>query len=176
MALVGTYHRPSELSEALELLGRPDIHTAPLGGGTVLNGRPASVPEVLVDLQDLDLDRFERDGSRLTIGAMATLQNVIDHEAVPPVLAQLAHRSAPNTIRNMATVGGTVATADWESPFLTGLLAYGATVAIARQGGEESHGLSDLLGNRTLLDRSHNLGHGRCARQSPLGDDRAHRP
>ncbi len=48
----------------------------------------------------------------------------------------LRGREAPNTIRNAATIGGTVGTADPESELLAGLLAYGATVTLARTGSQ----------------------------------------
>ena len=36
MATIRSYHRPETLEDALALLARPDVVTAPLGGGTVL--------------------------------------------------------------------------------------------------------------------------------------------
>lgn len=148
MAYIGSYHRPGDLAEALALLARPDTLTFPLGGGTQLNGRPLSAPAEVVDLQDLGLSTIEQAGSRFSLGAMTTLQQLVDHEPLPPVLRELARTSAPSTIRNMATIGGTVASRSWESPLLAGLLAYGATITVAREDGSADYTLDDALQTR----------------------------
>jgi len=151
MPMIRAYHRPTTLQDALELLARPDSVSVPLGGGTVLNGLPHHPPQEVVDLQSLGLAAISRDGSTLTLGAMATLRDLIDHEATPVLLRDLARREAPNTIRNAATVGGTVAAADAESGLLAGLLATSAIVAIAKPEGAREVPLADLLADRSTL-------------------------
>ena len=152
MTRISGYHRPSNLTEALTLLQRGDVVTAPLGGGTVLGGVPDSMPDEVVDLQNLGLNTISRDGALLRLGATARLQDVVDHEWTPPALRDLAHGEAPNTFRNAATVGGTVAAADPESRFLAGLLAYNAIATIAGPGGEEEISVADLLADRQELE------------------------
>ncbi len=151
MTRIRRYHRPETVAAALDLLARPDVTTAPLAGGTVLNGRPESTPDEVVDLQALGLESITRDGSTLSFGATALLQDVVDHEWTPPVLRDLAHGEAPIAFRNAATVGGTVAAADPESRFLAGLVAYGAVATLATTNGEEQMPIGDLLQNRTAL-------------------------
>ena len=146
MAMIRAYHRPTTLQEALDLVARPG--TVPLGGGTVLNGLPDDPPEEVVDLQALELDATSLDGAMLTLGAMATLRDLVDHDATPVLLRDLAQREAPNTIRNAATIGGTVGAAGSESGFLAGLLASSAVVAIAQADGTKEVALSDLLADR----------------------------
>ncbi len=51
-------------------------------------------------------------------------------------------------------MGGTVGTADPESPLLTGLLAYGAMIGVARVGSMTEHPLDVLLDDRRLLHGS----------------------
>jgi len=151
MTRIRGYHRPATVEEALDLLARTEVSTAPLGGGTVLNGLPEAVPDEVVDIQNLSLDSITRDGATLRFGAMARLQDVVNHEWTPPVLADLAHGEAPSTLRNAATVGGTVAAADSESRFLAGLLAYGATATLATTAGEEQITVADILQDRSVL-------------------------
>ncbi len=151
MTRIRSYHRPSSLGDALALLTRPDIATAPIAGGTVLNGLPETMPEEVVDLQALGLDEITRDGAMLRLGATARLQDVVDHEWTPPVLRDLAKGEAPNTLRNAATVGGTVAAADPESRFLAGLLAFGATATIVSTDGEQTVAVADVLGDGRVL-------------------------
>ena len=152
MTRISGYHRPTNLADALSLLQRDDVVTAPLGGGTELNAAAGSVPDEVVDLQDLGIGTITRDGATLTVGAMASLQDVVDHEWTPPALRDLAHGEAPNTIRNAATVGGTVAAADSESRFLAGLLAYEAVATVAGPAGDEDVRVSALLDDRGLLN------------------------
>jgi len=151
MTRIRTYHRPTSLAAALDLLGRPEVATAPLAGGTVLNGRPATVPDEVVDLQSLDLASITRDGATLRLGATALLRDVLDHEWTPPVLRDLAHAEGPNTLRNAATVGGTVGAANPESPFLAGLVAYDGIATLATMSGDERVPIATLLGDNTLL-------------------------
>ncbi len=149
--MIRRYHRPDSLDEAAALVARRDVATRVLGGGTVINGRPSSTFEEVVDLQALGLDSVEIAGTTLRLGAMVRLQDIVDHSSIPLVLSDLARREAPSTIRNAATVGGTVGTADPESGFLAGLLAYAATVSVFEEGSTTTHPLAGLLGDATLL-------------------------
>ena len=151
MTRIHSYHRPSSIEDALALLARPEVTTWPLGGGTVVNGLPETTPDEVVDLQDLGLTEVSRDGATLTFGAMARLQDVVDHEWTPPALRELAHRHAPNPIRNVATVGGTVAAGDWQNGFLAGLVAYGANVRVATAAESIGFPITEILADRSRL-------------------------
>ncbi len=150
--IISEYHRPATLEEALALLARTDVKTAPLGGGTVLNGLPEDVPETVVDLQSLGLDFTSEEGDTLTIGAMTTLNNLTEDDSVSVLLRELAHREAPNTIRKAATIGGAIGAADPESGLLAGLLAYDAQVTVVNQTGSSQVPLEDLLADPSHLD------------------------
>jgi len=117
----------------------------------VLNGLPGEVPTEVVDLQALGLGEISIGGSHLELGAMARLQDLVDSEVVPWMLRDLARREEPNTIRNAATVGGLVATANPESELLAGLLVFAATVTIARSEGSEQKRLGGVLADRASL-------------------------
>ena len=151
MRTIRGYHRPTSLEEALRLLGRPDVSTIPLGGGTAVNGLPTTSADEVVDLQALGLSEVTLSGSTLTIGATTTLQNLIDQQWTPLLLRDLAAMEGPRTIRNAATVGGTVAGADGESPFLAGLIAYGAVLTLVNSSGERSVALGDFLDDRSMV-------------------------
>jgi len=150
--MIRTYARPATMDEALDLLSDPDA--AILAGGTDFNGDTAGAPSVAVDLQDLDLDAIATDGPSVRIGAMTTLQALADAPATPPLLRELALREAPNTIRNAATVGGTIGTADPESELLAGLLLFDASVTLVRKGGSVEVSLDDLLDDPSTLAES----------------------
>ena len=67
------YYRPKQLDEALILLAKPN--TIPLAGGTKLLA--GDVEAAVVDLQDVGLDRIEKENDYLHIGAMALLNDAV---------------------------------------------------------------------------------------------------
>jgi CO/xanthine dehydrogenase FAD-binding subunit len=149
---ISEYHRPATLEEALALLGRTEVKSAPLGGGTALNGLPEDEPEAVVDLQSLGLDSTSEEEDTLTIGAMTTLNGLTEDDSVPAMLRELSHREAPNTIRNAATIGGTIGAGSPESGLLAGLLAYNARVTVVNQTGSSQVSLGNLFADPSHLD------------------------
>ncbi|MEN8114785.1 MAG: FAD binding domain-containing protein [Actinomycetota bacterium] len=141
--MITQYLRPTSLDEAAALLAHRDVEI--LAGGTSLNASPPHAPVTAVDLQALDLDGIDSQNGAVRIGATARLQELVDSPLVPPVLRELARREAPNTIRNAATVGGTIGVGDPESELLAGLLAYGTVVTLARSGSSTEQPLDNLL-------------------------------
>jgi CO/xanthine dehydrogenase FAD-binding subunit len=149
--MIREYHRPAALDEALEMLARPGVATAVLGGGTELNGLPVATPDAVVDLQALGLNRIEAAGDRLAIGATATLRDVMDDARMPALLRDLARREAPNTLRNAATVGGAVASPHLESGFVAGLLVCDAVVTVVGRDGSHEVALAGLLADPAAI-------------------------
>ncbi len=148
--MITQYHRPLTLDEAIALASRPDAVI--IAGGTTVNADPDSRPVTAVDLQALELSGIDTDGESTRIGATTRLQDLVDSSLVPLVLRDLARREAPNTIRNAATVGGTIGTSDPESELLAGLLALDAVVTLARAGSTTEHTLDEILDNPILLN------------------------
>jgi CO/xanthine dehydrogenase FAD-binding subunit len=87
----------------------------------------------LVDLQDIGLDGIDLDHDQVRIGAMVRLQAIVEHEALPELLREMANREGPNTFRNVGTIGGVVVGADWESELLASLLVFGTQVTVQTQ-------------------------------------------
>ncbi len=131
--MIRAYHRPQTLEEALQWLQNPNAF--PLGGGTVLSQQKEG-EIIAVDLQALGLDRIERRGNSLEIGARVTLQQLLEWEELPSDLQMALSLEAPLNVRNMATVAGTIVSCDGISPFVTGLLALDAR--LVRYEGTES--------------------------------------
>jgi CO/xanthine dehydrogenase FAD-binding subunit len=112
------YNWAEDLDEALILLGRTDMKTVALAGGTYLLGHDDDSIQAVVDLRDLELAYIEEDTRNgqvnLRIGAMTTLQTLADapqfREGGGSVLALAARASSSSLlIRNSATLGGTLA-------------------------------------------------------------------
>lgn len=149
--MIVAYHRPKELSEALRLLARENTVTVPLGGGTVLSQIQKADVEV-VDLQNLGLNRIVVEGQLLKIGATVTLQSLLESSAIasPGLRAlqeSLLHEAGKN-IRQMATLGGALASGDGRSPFLTAILALDPRLVWAPEVPPEA--LGDYLPLRAL--------------------------
>ncbi len=135
MPTVLAYHRPRSLDDAWALLSHPGH--ALLAGGTLIvpaARRPNDQGVTLVDLQALGLETLEIDGNRLNLGAMVRLGDLLLDSRTPRLLADLCRRELPSTLRNAATVGGTVGSAGLakagDSVLLAGLLVHDAAVAL----------------------------------------------
>ena len=120
------YHRPKTIGEAVGLL-REGV---PLAGGTKIVPRRRTL-ESVVDLQDLALDTLRPSGERLEIGAMCRLQDLLTAAStVPDALVEACRGEAGWNLRNMITLGGTLAAEDGRSRVLTVLTAMKAEIAI----------------------------------------------
>jgi len=132
------YHRPTDLDEAKRLLHRKGVRTVPLAGGSALIGEATSDIEAVVDLDGLKLDFIEYENGALYLGAMLRLQTIVEKLAdiSDVLLADAARRTAGWNVRNMATVGGLLASGDVHSPLSVALAALKARVKIYEQAGE----------------------------------------
>jgi CO/xanthine dehydrogenase FAD-binding subunit len=140
--MITEYHRPSTIDEAIKLLARSGLVTIPLAGGTVVN-RPSMESFAVVDLQNLGLNSIHLDGKSLEIGAMASLQSILDDGHVPQALDTAIRQETSFNLRQVASMAGTLIAADGRSSLATALLAMDAQ-AILEPGGEPM-GLGELL-------------------------------
>jgi CO/xanthine dehydrogenase FAD-binding subunit len=130
------YHWAEDIDEALLLLARTDVKTVALAGGTHLLGLDDDSIQAVVDLRDLELGHIREDATSVYIGAMVTLQNMVDapvlKELATGVLARAAQASSfSRVIRNSATLGGTLAIGEAsQADVLTALAALDAEVLL----------------------------------------------
>jgi CO/xanthine dehydrogenase FAD-binding subunit len=130
------YHWAEHIDDALLLLARLDIKTLPLAGGTYLLGLQDDTIAAVVDLRELGLSYITEDARGIHIGAMTTLQGIVDapllKELLTGLLSHAAKASASSRlIRNSATIGGTLgAGAASQADLLTALLAMDAEVVV----------------------------------------------
>ena len=129
------YHKPNSLDEAIALIRRKTPRTAVLAGGTWLNGEAPHAVEAVVDIGELGLNQVVRQDRPplMRLGATVTLQALVESLRDVPgldVLATTAHAMAARNIRNQATLGGAIVTADASSPLVTALLACDAELVI----------------------------------------------
>ncbi len=149
MSALIEYVRPTSIDEALDLVARPGAVV--LAGGTVVNSTARPAAGLLVDLQALGLDAINAVGHTIGLGAMCRLADVAGHLSAPGWLSAIARAELPSSLRTVATVGGTVATADWESTLVAALLAVDADVTLHRAAGSETLPIASLLADRAHL-------------------------
>lgn len=136
------YHRPETIDEALHYLVRQNVKTVPLGGGTIVN-QPSFPPVAVVDLQSLGLNRMERRGKDLVVGATTTLQSLLEYPDLQAPLKRVIEHEATYNLRQVATLAGTLIAADGRSPLTTALLVLDVQLNLLP--GDETIGLGDLL-------------------------------
>ncbi len=143
---------PRSIDEAVDLLEQhPDARL--IAGGTallVIIKQRLYVPTVLVNLKKVqgasDITFDPELGLR--IGALASIHDIETAEVVRrhyPLLAEACHVVANIRIRNLATVGGNLAHADYQSDPPAALTALGASVELVGPKGTREMPLSELL-------------------------------
>jgi len=131
--MIVEYHRPKSVHEALTLLAREQPVSYPLAGGTVIN-RGMETPIAVIDLQALRLDTIMPKGNLLQVGSMVTLQKLLDFEGLPEDLYQAITLEATYNLRQIATIAGTLVTANGRSPLVTIMLACNVEIELEQLG------------------------------------------
>lgn len=140
------YHRPSTIETALDLLARTSPPTYPLAGGTVLSKRKDG-DFAVVDIQDLQIHHIEQVDGQIRIGAGVSIQQMVDSPLLPDGLRKAARQEASYNLRQMATVGGTLAAGNASSILLTVLSALSVQVQLA--GSTETYPVEKILTDRS---------------------------
>ena len=143
---VTSYFLPDSVPEALGLLETHGSSLLVMAGGTVampLINEGISLPGVVMGLRRAGLDRIERVGAELRIGATVTLTRLLDQDTVP-MLRQAAGRTASWSIRNMGTVGGNLFTPPPGGDVAVALLALDARVTLTGSRGDRTVPLSEF--------------------------------
>ncbi|OWW19303.1 FAD binding domain-containing protein [Noviherbaspirillum denitrificans] len=131
-------HRPNSVKEAVALLANPDCR--PLAGGQSLIAAMKlrlSAPAALVDLGAIaELRGIRREGDRLVIGALTHHADIAASDEVRqsiPALAWLAGEIGDLQVRNLGTLGGSLANNDPAACYPAAVLGLNATVRTDRR-------------------------------------------
>jgi aerobic carbon-monoxide dehydrogenase medium subunit len=146
------YHAPATLQEALALLDRHQ------GDAKVLAGSQSLIPLMklrlaqpahLVDLRKLPgLVGISESGDALQIGAMTTHRAIEASELLRtrlPVLPEAASLIGDTQVRNLGTIGGSLAHADPSADWPAVAIALDASVLIASKRGERTMKAEELI-------------------------------
>lgn len=143
------FYRPTQLSEALELLQQYPEATLVAGGtdlGLEMSHHRRSFP-ILISLEGIqELQHIEQDSNRLTIGAAVPLHTIeTTLKGVFPSLDEMLHWFAARQVRNRATIGGNIGTASPIGDLPPVLLALDAELTIANLAETRTIPLSDFF-------------------------------
>ncbi len=131
---VKAYLKPESVEEAVALV-QSNPKAAYLGGGAWTVAFGDDTIETIVDLQKVGLDGIEADIEGVKIGAMVTLQAMIDDDQVAAladgILATAAGYTQSRTLREQGTLGGTLIVAGPADPITTALLVLDTEISYA---------------------------------------------
>jgi carbon-monoxide dehydrogenase medium subunit len=129
-----TYHRASNSKEAISLLGQKSEGKYLAGGQSLVQAMKLrlSSPSDLIDLNfTKDLSGIKVSGSTVEIGAMTRHAEVAasaDIKKAIPSLAAMAEMIGDRQVRNMGTIGGSLANSDPAADYPAALLALNGSV------------------------------------------------
>jgi carbon-monoxide dehydrogenase medium subunit len=127
-------HKATSAADAASLLSGKEDGRFLAGGQSLIAAMKLrlNAPTDLVDLSNVaDLKGIRSDGKALTIGAMSTHADVASNADVAkaiPALATLAGSIGDRQVRNVGTIGGSVANNDPAADYPAGVLGLNATI------------------------------------------------
>ena len=128
------YHRPSNVNDAAAQAAKSADARVLAGGQSLVQAMKLrlSAPTDIIDLGMLkELAGIKVDGKAVTLGAMTRHAEVADSAEVKkaiPALANLASKIGDRMVRNMGTLGGSVAHSDPSADYPAAVLGLGATI------------------------------------------------
>ena len=146
------YHAPTSVAEAVSLLSQHEGNAKLLAGGhslVPLMKLRLAQPEVIIDLGKISSMAYieEKDGN-LAIGAMTTYAQIESSDLVQrrvPMLAEAAGMVADAQVRNMGTIGGSLAHADPAADLTAVVLVLGAQLITSSTGEHRTLGIDDFF-------------------------------
>jgi aerobic carbon-monoxide dehydrogenase medium subunit len=144
------YHRAKSYPEAVTMLSQLGDDAKLLAGGQSLiplMKLRLSAPQHLVDLNFIPGTSYIRSNGALRFGAMTRHAEIADSDdaARIPILHDCAAGIADQQVRNLGTIGGSIAEADPTGDWAPVLLALGARVHTLGPGGERSLDIGEFI-------------------------------
>jgi carbon-monoxide dehydrogenase medium subunit len=146
------YHTPASVQEAISLLGKLKDDAKLLAGGhsliPMMKLRLAQ-PKHLIDLRKVpNLSGIKEDGNTLVFGAMTTQWQIESSKVVQakiPVLSETAAMVGDPAVRNLGTIGGSLAHADPAADMPATVIALGAELVVEGAKGRRTVKVDDFF-------------------------------
>lgn len=146
------YLEPRTVAEACELLKQYGGAARVFAGGsslTILLKQGFLQPDALINIKKIDeLRRIEESGDSLVIGALVTHHDIETSDLLAarlPVLCELERDVANIRVRNMATVGGNIASGEPLTDLPCVFIALDASVRVANTSGGRTLPLEEVF-------------------------------
>jgi putative selenate reductase FAD-binding subunit len=122
--MIERFYKPKTIDEAVSLKRKLKDQAVFLAGGTMVNSKDFPLrPEHIISLEALKQNRIAARKGEVRIGALCTLQRVLESDDVPECLKKTLRQVVSRNIRNAATIGGHVAAAKSCSDIIPMLIA-----------------------------------------------------
>jgi putative selenate reductase FAD-binding subunit len=142
--MIQQFFKPQTTAEAVALKDKYKDEAVFMAGGTDVNCRDATGPvEKAIGIEQLQLNKISGTDEALSIGAGVTIQELIDSPKVPDQLTIAAEHFMNRNIRNIATIGGNIASNHTTSNLIPILIALDAELKLA--GSEPSVSVYDYI-------------------------------
>lgn len=124
--MITEFLKPKTIIEAVQLKQATPDAVYMAGGSWINSSRSAMNPETVISLNELDLNFIKQDQDTLRIGAMTTLQDILDNDLIPDYIKDNLKLFRNRNIRNQGTLAGAVAAKNPAFSVLSVLIAAGA--------------------------------------------------
>lgn len=143
------FYRPSDWKNAAEILRRPDLKAAPI----LVSAKPDPVDkwdmEAAVDLSLLGLNGIKEDEKGLKIGALTTLQAIVEEPVFSSkfngIFQLAAKHAATGGLRNIATIAGVLSHLTGSGEIVLALLVSDAVLSIRKEQSVRTQSIQDFL-------------------------------
>ena len=125
--MIQEFFKPQTIAEAVALKEKLKNEAVFMAGGTDVNCTDSKYEtEKVIGIEQLKLNKISRTDEALSIGAGVTIQELIDSPKIPDPLTTAAGHFVNRNIRNMATIGGSIASNNSTSNLIPILIALDA--------------------------------------------------
>ena len=128
---VKNWYRPESIPEALSVMKKGRV--IPYAGGTSFHRDGKITATGMIDLRKLDLDFIHETESGTTIGACTRFKDIANYDFTDgrKILKEACSQAASTSLRNLITIGGSLASKPPWSNIPAALLALNAEIEIA---------------------------------------------
>ena len=129
--MIQEFFKPRTIVEALKLKEEFKHEAVFIAGGTDVNCADLNYEiEKVIGIEQLNLNKISKNSSELSIGAGVTIQDLMDSPNIPDQLKTAARHFVNRNIRNIATIGGNIASNNSTASLIPILVALDAQIKL----------------------------------------------
>jgi putative selenate reductase FAD-binding subunit len=129
--MIQEFFKPQTIAEAVKLKEKYKDEAVFMAGGTGVNCLDSKYEiEKVIGIEQLKLNEISKTHSELSLGAGVTIQELIHSPKIPDQLTTAARHFVNRNIRNIATIGGNIASNNSASNLIPILVALDAELKI----------------------------------------------